>query len=662
VTSVVIHQALFGYARGHRLLSSSVTFDPDSLRILRSVTDMAFEGKARSYLTVLPLPGVGSQAFVRTWQAADWLRVGSVWSHALIVDFATLGALKNPASIWSLFREPIAKDQVAFDAGVIDHYGVVIEAKELAASPPSSFDLAFAERALQGMYEEGGATTLVETHPDRLEHTLLAIYFQQWPRLRREFSMRTRARSVDSGWNFDLEVVERGDPQQSRAVPPTVSHLARDLTTPDSGLRRFLWRYGPEAPRPRRDALNLDAIYEEATSVDGSTSGVVDSLTNSFPKPQEMRLLKRDLFLPGSIRLPNWPDADAGRLRLAFDAAPCLDLSDLKVGERLADVALGSKSGQDLLGHVAIEMIPVDQLEKLVAELAAQASISQALTLAEANHEVGLLVASRRPELLGSEALWRHLDAELLDEVYAAADEKTQRSVLSSLVAGGAIEPLVLLCSHHGGGWWSLLEISVASRPKVGELAERASLLREVLARVGTASLGESPKTFNVEMTILTVLAADVAAGLWRRISPDELLAAVASPPGRKLAGEHKERLHAVALVAATASGQSTFRTQAWLQSFGFLHSALEREEFDSEAWHVLASTLPAGPDWDRCLRLRRGAVAEIERDHWSPAEIASVADKAHQYGDSLLRELEVERSRRARRGLFKDFLRLFSQ
>lgn len=78
-----------------------------------------------------------------------------------------------------------------------------------------------------------------------------------------------------------------------------------------------------------------------------------------------------------------------------------------------------------------------------------------------------------------------------------------------------------------------------------------------------------------------------------------------------------RDWLATVTFLSSATSGQRQLRGDGWLATFAYLHHALAGPEFDTAAWAGLATVLPAAPDWDRCLRLRHGAVAEVRRDRW---------------------------------------------
>lgn len=100
------------------------------------------------------------------------------------------------------------------------------------------------------------------------------------------------------------------------------------------------------------------------------------------------------------------------------------------------------------------------------------------------------------------------------------------------------------------------------------------------------------------------------------------------------------DRLVTVALLSSS-SGPRDLRIDGWRVTFAALHDLLGDEAFDEEAWSVLAPALPSAPDWDRCLRLRRGAIAEIRRDKLSPHDAAAIIEGAGQFQNEMLDEIK---------------------
>src|SRR4051812_36584795 len=85
-----VHQALHGYADGHRLIASSATLKTRDAKSMLALSDASGSGARipeSGYLTGYPLSESGMYAFARTWAAPEMSRPGCVWTHTLIIDF-----------------------------------------------------------------------------------------------------------------------------------------------------------------------------------------------------------------------------------------------------------------------------------------------------------------------------------------------------------------------------------------------------------------------------------------------------------------------------------------------------------------------------------------------------------------------------------------------
>src|ERR1044072_9482712 len=88
-SSVIAHQALHGYRRGHRLLEASLELSVQDRQFLAAVTDRADAGRLPGWdglLSVYTLPESGVFAISVTWSAREMPRPGCVWAHSLFLD------------------------------------------------------------------------------------------------------------------------------------------------------------------------------------------------------------------------------------------------------------------------------------------------------------------------------------------------------------------------------------------------------------------------------------------------------------------------------------------------------------------------------------------------------------------------------------------------
>src|SRR6266446_4309451 len=113
-STITIHQCVFGYNDGHRLLAASSHLLPDTLSLLLLLSDLApgvFFGSAEGYWTGVPLPSVKAYMLARTWPAPELPRPGCVWTHSLLIGFTELAALEDVSGLNSLFQRPRAESQ-----------------------------------------------------------------------------------------------------------------------------------------------------------------------------------------------------------------------------------------------------------------------------------------------------------------------------------------------------------------------------------------------------------------------------------------------------------------------------------------------------------------------------------------------------------------------
>lgn len=664
-----VHQALLGYAQGHQLLASSVELNGAAARLLRTATDMAFDGRSESYLSVFPLADADLHAFVRTWPGPAWQRAGSVWSHAIFLDPVQLSRTENFSLVSDLFRRPQAASAKALSSEVTA-YAKALSLPKTAkdAKREAPFDRELAAAVAAEFYLTDERVDMGVGNRNGIDEMILALLSQQWPGLRRAFSARTRSRTSDAAWQVGLQIVDRPVQRDLPPAPAWANFLAADMERPSKDFRDFLGRYGAENRSGRLAMSPLVSLYRALSASDVTPMRKVSVIRERFDQPRQMRLLKRDLVGPSSVwSPPGWPQDEADRLMLAFSLGSAADFGELHLTSRLVQLILSSPL-DPRIQTIPLSHLSPDQVDELLGAVVEQVNTDQALTLATAHPDFGLLVAARKPQILEHVSVWEALDPELVVTVFSGLSEEQQQPILERLLEDGAVHPLLLICERNPDAWWRLLFAAAGRDSTARNLMDRATTLRSVLDRVGSAAIGLPAKPARTPVQVMYVLlAADLSAGLWRRCPPatwQRLATAInADPPAFEGAPRYVyDRVHAVALLTAGASASGSERTSGWKQSFGYLHERLKHDSFDGEAWRVLANTLPSGgPDWDRCQRLRKGLVAEIRRDKWPRQSIDVVVAAAGVSGKEILGQIKpAEPSRR--KSVLQEFIdHLFS-
>lgn len=652
--SGVVDQALYGYEDGHRLIASSVPIGAESGRILRSLTDMAFDGEARCYLTCLPLAEFGRYVLIRSWPALEVARPGAVWSHVLLVDFVDLGAFDDLSILASLFERPkVGKD----GEPPVEQYSVARKLPPRSAA--GSRKRAKAEdderlRALSAAYVENGTGVLRVADVERLEALLFEMWSQQWPRLRRSFAFRTRYRAAESSVVFDLQFVERLHRDQVDGSPDLqetawLEYLARDLVDRQAAFREFLRRFGAESDNGKVDLHGLVAVWLQLKR-HTEPSELSTEVCGSFRKQHSMRELKRALFGPLDEMRMIGPEGECERLVAILAARPAkaLDLKDLEFRARVEhlwraerDEAVGL-----LFGLRDWEPSNKRALSILMQSAVANVSAANVADLAVSDDSLAIALVGQRPELLCAASVWRGGEpfvSELL-ELTRDLDSEARHEVViallkSNLVAAGDV------LAQEPALWWGALGWAAAAIAEGRSLPRTAATLERALETVGPGSVGSAPRQLPADVRVLLALVSRPSFGLWRQISAGEW-AEVSDDVLRIEDGPMRSRGLIILLGASGLAASADTRSKLWQKAFGPLHRAIETNDVDQADLASLAEVLPNPSEgWQE--RLRKGLVKEIKKDRWTPQEVKQVVDSVPAHRAKMLEDLETKKKSR---------------
>jgi Double-GTPase 1/GTPase-associated protein 1, N-terminal domain type 1 len=650
-----IHQALYGYSDGHGMIAASQPIEPRATRELRTFTDMAFDGVSGHYLTCLPVEALRQQALVRTWPAPESSRAGSVWSHALFIDFVDLGEIHNLQGLLSLFHYPKTNSQ---GKPLLKRYEQAISISGVTpANPQDARQSKIAENllVLWAAYGPESASVVSARDPATMETSLMRLWEQQWPRLRRSFSFRTRYRvssqHVDA---FDVQVVERLERDQSRVelpdlVPAWVERLARDLAEPDDDLRTFLRRYGAESANARTELAPLVEINGLLTA--GEWASVPPRVWSAFPEGAQMRTLKRALFGDVNDSTELWPAPEPERLRFLLQASPATaaDLEDLKLADRLDALWLEkpNQAAKVLAGSYPYSSQLAEEL--IAASTAKCAPADQIARLAEQQPELVVASVRARPELLNAPKLWSGPRAarEVVAELFNHSDRSAREHVLLHLLREEETDAARHVIEQEPSLWWVALSVEaerLADSPR--ELEAGSERVRRLLEAAGVAAIGSMPAQLGGS-TVLRLLAVTLPpnVGLWRHADAPQWLEVAPDFPTIE-PDALRQRAFVVLLSATRLARTPTQRRQLWLVAFAPLHHALLRNELQRSDLEALDVLLPAGASGDPADRLRCGALDAVVRDKWPAHDAQRVIEGAHPFEDLMLATLQSRRKK----------------
>lgn len=524
---VAVRQALHGYVDGHRELWCSAQLKPRDSKSVLMYSDISSSGLQigeGGYLTGYPLPDSGLYAVARTWPAPEMQRPGAVWTHTLFIEFSDVARIRDATSLLSLFRRPAGLQSAKADSGRD-------EALELCASdaPPLSFvtssDEIWCRQVLLALYgsPESKVVALCDSENlRRAELIVLALWSQQWPRLRRAFRFCTLTSSDRSEpkSTFDLQVALESERGLRSKFPSAIfsqdiavtdaewlDHLLLDIEQPQaSRLRAFLQKAGADQTAGRRAFVplaRLEAILGHSTSGSGEWGeaiAIVQEMSALEPSKVTQLVVRAAVgnaswldaagmeFVLGNLSLiePEQLIANSRSLGLAV-----WHLSPLRLAQMWDSMEPGSRvvaaaglaavgpsellSGLPQVGDFA-EIVFRERPDLLASKeiWAAEAPlVIRAMQAAVQNVDlipqaIGHLIASKRLDLIpnafkefGNECVWRHLAATL------ATLSVPPPSLASWLRAGAAYPSSIaqVLVASQGMNHAALAALARATHP-----------------------------------------------------------------------------------------------------------------------------------------------------------------------------------------------------
>ncbi|MBY6153375.1 hypothetical protein KUV47_09145 [Vannielia litorea] len=345
--TLTIEQALFGYSDGHRQLAASIPLSSTDAYELATRSDLAANallGPGASYIGGFALKESGAFAFIKTWPAPEMPRPGCVWSHVLILPRKFLTGQVNLGVLKSLFHKPGS-------GASFGDFTRRIEVKRLIKSRPA--DRLEVQRIISAYYS-GRPLHYVDPPGETFEEALLAVWSQQWPKLRADFQFRVvfgaAAANDERGLIVRVGSASSSSPLTDSADKPKswMSAAADDATSPTiTPLRRFLWRYGRDAQRPRKAFRALVEVFMAEAE---RSKSLPSTIQRWFPEPLDAATLKRDALgvSPTALSLTERLDGE-GFVELALSS---LALKSGLIKAEELETTIGAFSQRDVKSAV----------------------------------------------------------------------------------------------------------------------------------------------------------------------------------------------------------------------------------------------------------------------------------------------------------------------
>jgi hypothetical protein len=619
-TVIKVQQTIHGYADGHRQLATSVTLKPRDIKTMLVLSDISGPGARiddHGYLTGYPLPESTMYALARTWAAPEMPRPGCVWTHTLLIDFADLATLTNPASAILLFRRP--------NMGDVADYGTTLSVVgEHSRSNLSADAVNFARRILAGLYGKP-TSRVIAARPAALDvdPVVMAVWAQQWPRLRRAFRFCTLSaadRSTESNV-FDLQLLPSLDRSVRARFPDAVEignigpppeewldDAVSDLAQPDiAGLRTFLRRIGGDVD-PGREAFRLlcrlHVLTQGFNTNPGAIGGAISLLDEELSSVQARTA--RGIVVTAALEQPDQLDdlaLDFLVRHLEFAEPDAVSKRGGNLGREIwrrdPDRFARMVEGSDLHRSISASTFAALRVDELIDGIARAPMLSS-------------VALAQRPELVAQPELWSR-DMAPVDAAFgalASSPELRTAGVTAMIVANR--DDLAMRAIREIGSF-NVLQV-LASLFDIAT-GDRRSLRPWLLAAAS-------------EPATVAQFLANGQCRSWR------LLSAIAHlMPPDSVPNDYGVDPWVIAARAAdgSTSGDTSLFLRAYLLSralgsrshspgelaqLGFepIYIAASAEQLPDEAWRVFEYRLPWSFkwfDWDRCLRIR-AAVAGL--------------------------------------------------
>lgn len=648
---VKLHQALHGYAEGHRQIAASTVLKPRDAKTILLLSDVSGPG-ARvdegGYLTGYPLSESGQYAFARTWAAPEMPRPGCVWTHTLLIDFADLAVLPSLVDLFRAFRRPASDVQAEYGRPLTLEWSSQPARIEVSAE-------AAARRVLAALYGKPSSRVIAMRSPEAdMDAVVVTLWSQQWPRLRRSFrfcTLATSDRSTD-GASFDLQLLPLGnhalrtrfskavEAESVSAAGEWLEEAVSDLSKPKpQGLRQFLRDIGGDVSGGRSAFPAICRLHRLIAGIASDPIAVEDAIV----------LLQDDL---GAAQ------ARAARATVARAAASQADYLDDAAFDYLMDnlslldeATIDAETGT--LGRSILRRRPsalasiivAGGANSIVAERAlSEATVSELVPALQTAPSLAAAVLERRPQLAAEPALWAHDLGVSNEGIQAMMRLPDRQPVLAAILAAGRSD-LVTACVAAVGPRDVLAAVANAMlrgelAPADGERWVRAAADLGALAQLFVEHPG-LPRRFLA--LVSRVLGPD---DLPNDYGDDPWCLAVLRAEGQL--PEHKEYQIRAFLLARSFGSRS--RNQAELARLGFeaTHAAAAVNRLDDQSWRWLEERLPWSMlwfNWDRCQRLRAGVVSLFVERYLSPETFGRLV------GDEQLFGLLAEQAARSSSG-----------
>jgi hypothetical protein len=668
--AIELHQALHGYGDGHQLLSSSLGLTRDQqwqLLVMSDLSGPSFRTGFDSYLTGYPLLTGGFYCLARTWFAPELPRPGCVWTHTILISETDVAQIHDFRSILSHFRRPLSDQDIQSYKEPIHH--------TFSISQRYDCDQDVGGVLLYLLYGSPSRRVILTSESSRpYEETVIALFGQQWPRLRRNFRFCTGAlaiRDVD----FDLAVAPPDALRQDTDTQKTTTVASNDASAvaeqsgedwvrvalddllkanPQTALRRFLWKFGPDYSEGRSVFRPLCEIHLALSLSSESVEQVLSATSHFFPEADSSKRLKAEFFGVGGTfgQIPHRGESLVLRALVTHPAAGSIPAETAAIEQRAAALVSSDDKSAIEIATVASSIGGIRAQQYLDGFATGVGASPELLHRLSSSLTFSLL--KRRPSLLTSPELWRgSTDHQLAIAAYVSSLHDLReygRKITEAVLTANAWPSLASVLAQFGCEavsaileWIDAIPQTALSLPEpvFEALAEQRHVVTEVIQQkqIGARALRVVSAFLDPRADRVRALGTKVWVGV---VGSETHLASVKA--------ELRSRAFVLS-IGLSLAGEGD--VQLVREGFSAVYDAARDSCLDDEIWSFVEPYLPWYlVIWDRCARLIRGVVRLFLDRQWPASEFIDTFQTAEQFHRALEEADMTRRGSRYIRGI----------
>ncbi len=650
-----VHQALHGYADGHRLLASSSDVGREASGLMLVLSDMSGPTMIPGFESYLTGYALSEDLYVvaRTWYAPEMPRPGCVWTHSLLFSSIDLGRVQDLRTLPNVFRRPHENSDS-------DYRQPLHLSLSTRTTSPSFVRREEAAQLISTVYGEDERPVFVlSDNSDLYEALVLSLWAQQWPALKQTFSFCTGSLALRKLHDdpLDVQVIpasrsarfERNSPDgmfldlkdmDEVDSPRWASEAAADVVDRGTDIRGFMWEHAHGIETRRGAFQRLASAYVRWMDVLGgqaSAASLVEELGTSFPAVSEATELKRVLL----DRSPHVPEETLLEGLVRTQHAAAFDAEELGIKDRAKALwATNRQSIETLILLLAGKRKISPVADALLSGAAEAIGPRDAIRLAARRPVVMPALVSRNLSLAKSPAIWADGGSgqKLVLSTLARGrlSRRDRRSIVGAMVRSGNAELPANLISSLGGEAITWVLEWLNSPGTFEELPQHwTKALQDNTSELVTWFERASKLEPSVAVTLAKLLDP-LSPTVRHRGTEPWLKALKRHRADRELPTWSEVLVFSLALGFSNPDDGSPALVASVFQP---VHDAAEAGLLSQRAWKKLEQFFPQRTWWkrdDRPFRLRRALVDKFVQFQWPFEEFVRCFESAETLRETL--------------------------